>query len=325
MIHNAMGGETFTLFGFTIQYFERSVRAKDIVLTQPNMYGGFAENATHLLRVFLFQLDGYTYMDLIKHGSNYLFAMPLIIVGVAGFFSDRISKGRQWLTIPEPVGSPTGEPGRHARWGMLLMILWLLAAAWSSLVTREAHLGRAAILMYPTILMIAYGIYIIGKRRRLLAVALAAIFALGAVRFTGEYFSEGVQHKLGRFYYAGLVEAMEACRGRPYDTLYITQTRPEENQYGIPEKVLLEYALRLDPKYVRESMPMADPDGRVWQPFGQRYRLAAMDKLRIDPEAEALYVIFDADREFFDLDAFDFESFGDYCLVTPHVLQGQAI
>ena len=212
MILNAVGGETFTLFGFTIQRFEHSIRSAEIVLMQPQMYAGFAGNAPYLLNVLLFQLDGYLYMNLPEYGSNYLFAMPLIIAGIAAFMGDRISKRQPWLQTE----------GQRPQWGMLLMILWLLAAIWSALNTDSVHLGRAAILMYPVILMIAYGIYLICKRQRLLAVALAAIFALGGVRFAGQYFSHNTQHNLGRLYYAGLVDAMAATQGRSMDTLYVT-------------------------------------------------------------------------------------------------------
>ncbi|MCL2544969.1 MAG: hypothetical protein FWE77_03525, partial [Clostridia bacterium] len=310
MILNAVGGETFTLFGLTIQRFDHSIRSAEIVLMQPDKYAGFAGNAAHLLNVLLFQLGGYLYMSLPEYGSHYLFAMPLLLVGVAAFVGDRISKRQPWLQAER----------QQTRWGMLLMILWLLAAVWAALNTDEPHLGRSAILMYPVIFMMAYAVYLICKRRRLLAVLLAAIFAFGAVRFTGDYFSHKHQHNLGRLYYSGLVDAMEATRGRPMDTLYVTLTFPEETPYGMPIEVLVEYAARLDAKYVHQSAPIADADGRVWRPFAERYRRAEMDKLRIDPQAEALYIIFAPDRAYFDPDAFAFERFGDYYLVTPNVL-----
>ena len=310
MVLNAVGGETFTLFGLTIQRFERSIRSAEIVLLQPDMYAGFAKNAAHLLQVLVFQLDGYLYMNLPEYGSNYLFAMPLLLVGIAAFIGERISKRQPWLQAKE----------RRTRWGMLLTILWLLAAVWAALNTDEPHLGRSAILMYPVILMIAYAIYLVSRRQRLLAVALAAIFAFGAVRFTGDYFSHKHQHNLGRLYYSGLVDAMEATQGRPMDTLYITLTFPDETPYGMPLEVLVAYAARLDARYVHQGAPIADTDGRVWKPFAERYRRAEMDKLRIDPQAEALYIIFAPDRAYFDPDAFVFEPFGDYYLVTPILL-----
>jgi len=309
MLLNAVGGQTFTLFGLTIQRFENSIRSAEIVLMQPDKYAGFVGNAAHMFNVLLFQRDGYLYMDLLEYGSNYLFAMPLIIAGVAAFFGDRITKRQPWLNAKEA----------RARWGMLLAILWLIAAVWSALNTSEVHLGRAAILIYPVILMIAYAIWLVLKRRRLLAVLLIAVFALGAVRFTGDYFSQNTQKKLGRHYYYGLIEAMEATRGRPMDTLYITLTFPDETPYGMPLEVLVEYAARLDAKYVHQGMPAADPDGRAWLPFAERYRRAEMDKLRIDPQAEALYIIFEPDKQYFDPEAFTFERFGyDYYLVTPN-------
>jgi len=309
MILNAVGGDTFTLFGFTIQRFEQSIRSAEIVLMRPEIYNGFAENATHLLNVLLFQSE-YLYMALPAYGSNYLFAIALIIVGITAFIGDRISKRQPWLK----------EEKQHAHWGMLVMILWLLAAIWAALNTDAVHLGRGAILMYPVILMIAYGIYLVGKRQRLLALALAAIFALGGMRFTGDYFSRNTQHHLGRLYYAGLVDAMAATQGRSMDTLYITLTFPEETPYGMPLEVLVEYAARLDAKYVHQNATVTDKGGRIWKPFAERYRRAEMDKLPIDPQAEALYIIFGADIEFFDPDAFIFESFSDYYLVTPNVL-----
>lgn len=310
MILNAVGGETFTLFGFTIQRFEDSIRAAEIVLMQPDKYAGFVANAAYMFNVLLFQRDNYPYMNLLEYGSNYLFAMPLILTGVAAFVGDRISKRQPWLDAKR----------RRARWGMLLTVLWLLAAIWSALNTSEVHLGRAAILIYPVILMIAYAIWLVGKRRRLLALLLAAVFALGAVRFTGDYFSQNTQKKLGRYYYAGLIEAMEATRGRSMDTLYITLTFPDETPYGMPLEVLVEYAARLDAQYVHQGAPASDADGRVWLPFAERYQRAEMDKLRVDPRAEALYIIFEPDKEYFDPDTFVFEPFGDYYLVTPNVL-----
>jgi hypothetical protein len=309
MFLNAVGGETFTLFGFTVQRFEGSIRSAEIVLMQPDKYAGFVGNAAHMFNVLLFQRDNYPYVNLLEYGSNYLFAMPLIIAGIAAFVGDRIGKRQPWLAPSQ----------QRARWGMLLTILWLLAAIWAALNTNEVHLGRAAILMYPVILTIAYAIWLINKRRRLLAVLLAAVFALGSVRFTGDYFSQNTQKKLGRFYYSGLIEAMEATRGRPMDTLYITLTFPDETPYGMPLEVLVEYAARLDAKYVHQGAPATDPDGRAWLPFAERYQRAKMDKLRIDPQAEALYIIFEPDKEYFDPDAFVFEPFGDYYLVTPAV------
>ena len=323
MILNFVGGETFKLFGLTIQFFESSIRSEDIVFFRQPMYAALVGNAANMLRVLLYQLDWHHIWNLMDYGSNYLFAMPLIIAGIAGFIGDRMSKRQPWLAMPE-ASDPQTESRLRARWGMLLAILWLLAAIGSALITAKANLGRSAILMYPVILMIAYAVYLISQRRRLLAVALAAIFALGAVRFAGDYFSYNTQHLLGRYYYYGLVEAMEATRERPMDTLYIVQTWPYENQYGIPEKVLLEYAARLDSKYVREGKAIADPDGRAWLPFEERYQLVKRADLQIDPQAEALYIIYEPDKEAFEAfgpGAFTFEQFGfDYYLVTPRAL-----
>jgi hypothetical protein len=209
---------------------------------------------------------------------------------------------------------------------MLLVVLWLLTAVWAALSTDEVHMGRAAILFYPVVLMIAYTVYRIGKRQRVLALALALAFALGAARFGVDYFAPSTQHALGRHYYAGLEDAMEASRGRPMDTLYITQTRPVENQYGIPDLLLVEYAHHLDTQYVRGDKEMRDPDGRVWQDFRDRYQSVNMQDFWVDSQEEALYILLDADladrREDFDPDLFTLEKFGDYYLITPNVLKG---
>ena len=71
---------------------------------------------------------------------------------------------------------------------------------------------------------------------------------------------------------------------------------------------------------MHQNATMADEDGRVWKPFIERYRRAKIDELHIDPQAEALYIIFEPDKAYFDPDAFVFEPFGDYYLVTPNVL-----
>jgi hypothetical protein len=266
-------------------------------------------------------------MDLPTYGAHYLFSLPLIAVGVVCLIGDRIRKQEPWLVGAQ--GAEAEDRQRRTRWGMLLVVLWLLAAAWSALVTDDAHMGRSAILFYPAVLMIGYAVYRVGKRQRVLALVLAAVFAVGAGRFAVDYFAPATQHALGRMYYAGLEEALEASRGRPMDTMYITKTRPEENQYGIPEMLLVEYAQQLDARYVHGDAEMQDPDGRVWEAFQDRYQLADMQEFWIDPEEEALYILLDVDladrREDFDPALFSFERYGDYYLITPNVLKGAYI
>ncbi len=315
MLLNYTGGETYKLFGLTIQFFEKSERSAEIVLMQERWYPGFVRNTQHMLNVLLYQSDGlksdqFLYLSLPEHGSNYLFALPLILCGIAALIADRMQKRVPWL-------KPETESAQKARWGMLLLILWLIFGMWSALITDSVHLGKAAILMYPVIFAIAYAVYRVGKKQRLLAAVIAVAFAVGGVRFGMAYFSPDMRHKLDRTYYAGFVEALEASRDRAFDTLYVTQTLPEENQYGMPEEVLIEYAHRLDAAYMQGKKTVTDADGRVRLPFAERYRLADLSKLPIDPEREALYLVFETDLERFDPAEFLRERFGDYYLVTP--------
>ncbi len=339
MILNFVGGKTFKLFGFTIQYFEKTVRTADIALLSEQFYLSLMRNAGYLLNVVLFQYDGYLYMDLPGYGSNYLFSMPMIVVGISAFICDCIQKRQPWLALEGGTGVPAKAHKDHnesaakkpeeeterkltARWGMLLIVLWFLAAIWMSINTINVHLGRAALIMYPVILMIAYAVCLVGKRRRVLAWVLVACFALGTCWFGRDYFSANYQHKLGRAYYYEMVEALEATRGRPMDTLYITYSLPDENMYGIPEESLIEYALELDSRYMYGDKVITDPDGRVWKPFAERYKLVKKRiGFSVNPNEEALYLIYGADKELFDPQHFSFEQFGEYYLATPNVLK----
>ncbi|MDR3050586.1 MAG: glycosyltransferase family 39 protein [Oscillospiraceae bacterium] len=318
MLLNYAGGENYTLFGLTIQFYRDSIRASEIVLLRPDWYAGFAANAQYLVQVLLTQTDGYVYMDLPRYGAHYLFALPLMVVGMACYIGDRIHKKAAWLG----EGEAAGHSSLQAKWGMLLTVFWLLAAVWACLVTDGVHYGRAAILLYPVVFMTAYAVWRIAKRGRLLALLLAACYLVGAAGFGTNYFSGKTQHDLGRYYYAGLVDAMQAARGRAMDTLYVTQSLPEENQYGIPEEVLLQYALQLDPLYVRGQKQVTDAHGRVWASFEDRYQLVDMTTFYIDPQEEALYIVYDMDINDFNPADFTVESYGDYYLVTPNALLG---
>ncbi len=321
---NYTGGDNYTLFGLTIQYFRQSQRSAEIVLMRPDWFEGFARNAQSLLNVLLFNVDGFIYLSLPESGAAYHFAIPLIVVGIACGFADRITKKVPWLTPQPPQAEKAGkeqDPTAQTRWGLLLVLLWLLAAAWACLITDQVHLGRAAILMYPVILLIAYAIFRVGKAQKWLAALLVVIHLAGAAQFGFQYFAPQTQHTMGRYFYAGLVEALEASRGRDMETLYVTQMLPAENQYGIPEEVLIEYAHQLDPLYVQGMDYPVDAHGRQWYSFSERYMLMDISDMYIDPNEEALYLIYEDERPLFAPADFTFEEFGDYILVTPNVLR----
>ncbi len=320
MILNYVGGESFKLFGLTIQYYPESVRSTEIVFMQDELYPGFVRNTKYLLDVLLYQTDGYMYMDLPQYGAHYLFSLPLILFGVVLWWCDRIQK-RVLAGTPGMPDSDTAEGTAKIRWGMLLVLLWFVMGCWVCLNTDAVHLGKGAILMYPVMLMIAYAVYRVGQRQRVLAVVLVLATLYGGVRFGLDYFSADTQHKLGHYYYADLTDAMEAARGRKFDTLYVTQSLPEENIYGIPEELLIEYTQRLEPGYTHGDQEVLDPDGRMWLPFDERYQLMDITTFLIDPEEKARYIVYDLDINDFDPELFTIEQFGEYYLVTPKVLE----
>ncbi len=300
MIINYFKLHTIHFLGFTIPFFPDSVRSGDLVIFSSDVFGQLWANIVSFVNVIILQKPGLPWNAIPAFGPMYLFALPLILLGVVWLVKTR----RDEKTV-----------------GRIAIVVWLVVSVLSALMINGININRINIIFYPLCILCGLGVWYLTTAIRAKAVlpVAALIFALAFSAFSVSYF--GAHNKvLSANFYSGFGQALAAAEEEDANTIYVTGYTQFEDSYYVSE-ILTLFHSAIDAEYYRGEGHVSDKDGQPLLPYQQRYQYVSFSA-PVAVDADAVYVINVAEKNLFALDVFDIKVFDGYALAIPKSFQG---
>ena len=269
---------------FTLPFFPESIRSGDILFFSSYPVAQFIMNVKALLSTVLLQGRDLPWNNIPQFGSIYLFSMPFAVVGLL------------WLLLQLKKND-----------GAVLLLFFLVTGIWCGIATSEVNINRINIIFYPMIMLVGLGIYFVVCRVRIpyLSVGTAAAYLLAFSLFCQCYFGPYTQ-QISYYFRKDLGDAITAVKDTEADRIYITNKSWSENIPMVTEVLTLFYH-ETDAEYFQGKKNIEN-----WLPYTERYNYVYMKDIDINPNEKAVYVVAEDELEFFDLDRYDIQQYGDY-------------
>lgn len=271
---------------FTIPFFPDSMRSGDILFFSADMGVQLRENLRSLMDVAALQRKDLPWNDIAGFGSLYLFSAPFTMTGL--IFAYRAAREKS---------------------GAALIYLFLLTGIWTGLATNSVNVNRVNIIFYPLIIFTGLGVWLCVKKLRpagaLASMAYLTAFALFCFTYFTSYRAQIEQYFLKDF-----GEAVSAVKDDGAERVYITPNSQSRDSAAVSEILTLFYH-ETDAEYFQGKYPQ---NGLY---YDDRYSYVGLDRLSIDPEEDAVYVVSEDELPLFDPQSFSFEHYGRYCVARP--------
>ncbi len=300
---NTLKLNTISLPFVTIQYFKDSMRSNDLLFFSKEPMKQLLVNAKSLMDVVFLQKPDLLWNSIEAFGSIYLFSMPFTLLGFYKLVKDSKDKA---------------VAQRPAFW---LVLLWICVSIFSGFVVRQVNVNRINIIFYPMIIFTGIGIYYlcslrIFKNKRVIAAALAALYACYFLMFCNTYFGTH-NEKLSEAFYEGFGDAVCAAEDTGYDKINITAYTQGQNSYYISE-ILTQFYLALDAKYIRGEKGMTDKSGGALSAYRQRFSYVSFAGSPPNPSVKnTAYVVNNKELSLFDSAEFHIRQFKYYSMAIP--------
>ncbi len=223
--------------------------------------GSFLETVMHNLGVFfkmlITQNDGLIYNAIPSFGTLYIFASPLILLGLFSVIKDKKNKGRMILFSMLPAS--------------------LVLAALS-----EVNINRGNIVFILLIYLAVEGILFILNWSKKGFFAVVSIFAIAFCLFTGHYFTK-YQDEVAYWFFDGFGEAIQLAAEETDGKIYLSSKVNGPYVYAL-------FYEEIDPKIFMETVHYLNPDSSV------RYvesfdRFVTGLPVTINQETDAAYIV----------------------------------
>lgn len=285
MAINFFGIDTIETPLFTIPYFPGSVRSGDILFFSDNIGQQLAANFKSLMNVTLLQRKDLPWNDVDNFGTMYLFSMPFVIVGIFSLIKDYRKSA-----------------------GAVFALMFLCAGLWCGLTTNGVNVNRINIVYYPIIIMAGMGICYVIKWLPHAKWGIMAAYAAAFIMFMHTYFTSYTDIINANFF-KNFGEAVSDIKDTDAEKIYITADSQYEGASTVSE-ILTMFYHEIDAEYYQGKVK-----GDI--PYSDKYVFQSIKNITVDPAQDAVYVITENDRRYFDETKFDFKQFGNYYTVTP--------
>lgn len=163
----------------------------------------FVENVREHIPYIYQQKEVNLYNAIPQFGTLYLFASPLLILGLIEIIMRYIKQHGQYQKD-------------------IVMVAWLAGAIVITLMLKAVNVNRTSILFIPMIYLCLRGIMLIYHSLKPAAVGVLLIFVLGFSQFCGYYFGGSYAQDFGKTFYASFEEAVEFAETLESDQVYVT-------------------------------------------------------------------------------------------------------
>ncbi|MBR5798759.1 MAG: glycosyltransferase family 39 protein [Lachnospiraceae bacterium] len=297
MLINFMKWETVKLPFVTMQYFNGSVRAADILFFSEEPLKQLVINAKALLQVGFLQKPDLIWNAIDEFGTMYLCTLPLILLGVviAAYLA---IKG---ASETEKLGS------------RMLLIYWG-CSIFMGISINSVNVNRINIIFYSHIIFAAIAIHYLlkMKKSKVVAVTLLVVYMVQSLLFFQAYFTRWADKMEDKFY-ADFLDAVEFAGAQNCDYYFITPDTQYTGSWNVSE-ILTHFALEMDAEYYQGK---TNTFNGVENSYGNRFRYKNPEAGEIWSGVNAAYVIKSENLVNFDLHLFAVQFFDDYAVLIP--------
>ncbi|MDP4182520.1 MAG: glycosyltransferase family 39 protein [Bacillota bacterium] len=286
---------------FTIPYFPDSHRKTDILFFSQSFLSQFKSNLEAIWNVVFLQKPDLIWNTIPEYGSLYLFSIPYVLLGIAGFIhmyrrivnksiieSDKAVKNDTFSNDIESCES-TDSGDKSGSYLLVPLLIWFCTAVLSGTIINDINVNRINIIFYPLIIFGGLGIYLVIKKYKLLIIPIIAIYIIGFVGFNISYFGE-TSNRLAACFFDGFGEALEYAQNFDADEVYVTNWTQSKGSWWVSEPLVLFYN-KIDALYYQGKVDAYSKSGKKLLPYRQRYKYTYFNIRSFDPNKKAVYVI----------------------------------
>lgn len=289
MAVNYFKWDTIELPFVTIQYFEGSVRAGDILLFSEHPLQQLLQNIRSLLNTTVLQKKDLPWNDIEGFGTLYLFTMPFVAIGIFAFFKMQ--------------AKPTKA----------LAPLALLTGVWVGLLTNNVNVNRINIVYYGFMMFAVLGICFVVSQIKGAFIITGSMYFMMAVLLFNTYFTTYAS-EIAVSFYSGFGSALQAAEESGSQRIYVTADAQGTGYWQTSEILTLFYD-KTDAEYF-QGKTNSQHGQELW-PYNQRFVYVSMSEEVAEQtvQEDAAYVIREADKVYFDSDIYEIKQFDGYCAV----------
>ncbi len=299
MLINFMKWETVELPFVTMEFFEESVRAADILFFSEHIGKQFLINIQALVNVVFLQKDDLPWNCVRGFGTMYRCAMPFIILGAA-------------LVIRRAFGGKADESDNYKMANdkaacQLLAFYWIFGLL-TGVMINSVNVNRINIIFYIHIIFASVGISFVAARWKTAISIILAVFGIQSILFFHQYFTTWAD-EISDAFYEDFVNALEYAGEYNGDFYCITPDTQYEGAYNVTE-ILTLFTFDVDARYFQ-----GESDYFQYKKIAYRDRFKYGNPDVID--TNTIYVFKSSDRNQFSDNEFHVMIFGDYGTAVP--------
>lgn len=315
MIINFLKMPTVQFFSITMPFFPDSVRSGDILFFSANFSEQLTTNYNSLLNTVVLQNPDAPWNALDKFGTQYLFSLPFVLVGLAYIIKNIIplSLFNREAATPQPI-----------KFGSLIVFLGLLIGLWTGMVIASVNINRINVIYYFMIILAGLGLAQTLKWFKPAFMVSASIYSLSFLLFCNHYFNVWSK-EIGTYFFEGMAQALKEAAKTDTPRYYITVNSQFNGARNVSE-ILTLFHHKIDAEYFQgkpipedETIQLSSTisDRKYGTPYSERYLYVNPASMLINPEEKAVYIVNAQEKFFFSHDLFKHEEFNGYVLITP--------
>lgn len=311
MIINFLRWPTIETPIFTIAFFSESVRSGDILFFSSNFGEQLRTNFQSLLNTTFLQRPDLPWNALDKFGTQYLFALPLVLLGIA-------------VSIVKCRVSPNNDANIAKKFGAFLVLGGLVVGLWTGIVIASVNVNRINIIYYFLIIMAGLGLVQLLRWIKPAFIATLIIYLFSFVLFCNHYFFIW-SNEIGAYFFVGMGDALKRASQIDTPKYYVTVNSQFQGARDVSE-ILTLFHHKVDAKYFQgENFSDTDPRkssatvaGNKYQlPYSQRYIYFRPETSAINFQESAVYIVNNNEIAHFNSSYFNIIESNGYALIVP--------
>lgn len=296
MLINLMKWETVALPFVTMEFFEGSVRASDMLFFSENIGEQLTANIRSLVNVVFLQKEDLLWNSIREFGPMYRGSLPFVLLGIV-------------LAVKRAAG----EKNAGKKIGCQLLLIFWFCSLVTGMMINSVNINRINIIFYSHIIFAAVGAAFVIKKWKSMSYVLFLLLAIQSALFFHRYFTDWAQ-EIEKVFYGDFVEAMECAKEYDCGRYYITPDTQYEGSRNVTE-ILTLFLFNVDAEYYQGKTD-------EWQgkkiPYAERfvYENPPEEAAGRLPE-DTVYVFRAGDLYKFAGNDFYIALFGDYAIAVP--------
>lgn len=305
---------------FTIAFFPDSVRSGDILFFSQRPFAQLHDNVNALLNTSILQRPDLPWNALDSYGTQYLFALPLVLLGV--FAASPLFREK----FIDEVG--TSRPSMR-KLGVIMILCGLGIGLWTGLVINSVNVNRINIIYYFLIILAGLGVTQLFRWFKPAFIFTTLLYTLSFGLFCNHYFNVWSK-EIGAYFFAGMGEALHEAAKIDTPRYYVTVNSQYTGAKNVSE-ILTLFHHKVDAKYYQgENFSSSDDRlsadtvaGNKYQmPYQERYVYISPEQFSINTSERAVYIVTQSEMAYFSPVYFDITPMHGFALVVP---KGMAI